>query len=159
MKEKIKGLIPYLAIIIGVILIRTFLVTPVRVDGTSMNKTLNNGDLLILSKVAKIDRDDIIVLTNDNEKIIKRVIGMPGDTVEIKNDRIFINDKKIKDEHAFGKTSDYSLITLKADEYFVLGDNRLVSKDSRYFGPVKKEDIEGQAIFRFFPFTKIGKLK
>ena len=159
MKEKIKGLIPYIIIIVCVILIRTYLVTPVRVDGTSMNKTLNNGDLLVLSKISKISQYDIVVLKVDGEKIIKRVIGMPGDTIEIKKDKIYINDKKIKDEFAFGKTSDYSLITLKDDEYFVLGDNRLVSKDSRYFGPVKKNAIEGKAVFRFFPFTKIGSIK
>ena len=158
MKEKIKGFIPYVIIIVCIILLRAFIITPVRVDGTSMNKTLSNGDLLLLSKLAKIDRYDIVVIKDNKEKIIKRIIGMPGDTVEIKKDRIYINDEKIEDEFAFGETSDYSMITLKDDEYFVLGDNRLVSKDSRYFGPVKKDAIEGQAIFRFFPFTKIGSL-
>lgn len=156
MKDKIKELVPYIIIIIVVILIRTFIITPVRVDGTSMNKTLKDGELLLLYRLAKIDRYDVVVLDLENEDlIIKRVIGMPGETVEIKNNKIYINDKEINDDYAYGETSDYEKITLEKDEYFLLGDNRIVSKDSRVFGPVKKENIEGKTIVRFFPFNKI----
>lgn len=143
-----------------VVLIRTFIATPVRVDGDSMNKTFKNGDILILYKLSKIKRFDVIVLheEKDNEKIIKRVIGMPGDTVAIKDGEIYINDEKIDDEYAYGMTSDYDRITLKSDEYFILGDNRLISKDSRYFGPIKEKEIKGKVIFRIFPFSKFGKI-
>lgn len=151
---------PYIIIIVVVVLIRSFIATPVRVDGDSMNKTFKNGDILILYKLSKIKRFDVIVLheEKDNEKIIKRVIGMPGDTVAIKDGEIYINDEKIDDEYAYGMTSDYDRITLKSDEYFILGDNRLISKDSRYFGPVKEKEIKGKVIFRIFPFTKFGKI-
>lgn len=143
-----------------VVLIRSFIATPVRVDGDSMNKTFKNGDILILYKLSKIKRFDVIVLheEKDNEKIIKRVIGMPGDTVAIKDGEIYINDEKIDDEYAYGMTSDYDRITLKSDEYFILGDNRLISKDSRYFGPIKEKEIKGKVVFRIFPFSKFGKI-
>lgn len=154
----IKEVIPYIVIVVVVILIRTFIITPVRVDGDSMKNTLKNGDILLLYKLSSIDRFDIIVLDEekDNEKIIKRVIGLPGETVAIKNGKIYINDKVIDDEYAYGETTDYNKVTLKDDEYFILGDNRLISKDSRYFGPIKDNEIKGKIVFRLFPFTKIG---
>lgn len=154
----IKEVIPYIVIVVVVVLIRTFIITPVRVDGDSMKNTLKNGDILLLYKLSNIDRLDIIVLDEekDNEKIIKRVIGLPGETVAIKKGKIYINDKVIDDEYAYGETSDYNKVTLRDDEYFILGDNRLISKDSRYFGPIKDNEIKGKIVFRLFPFTKIG---
>lgn len=154
----IKEVIPYIVIVVVVVLIRTFIITPVRVDGDSMKNTLKNGDILLLYKLRSIDRFDIIVLDEekDNEKIIKRVIGLPGETVAIKKGKIYINDKVIDDEYAYGQTSDYNKVTLKDDEYFILGDNRLISKDSRYFGPIKDNEIKGKIVFRLFPFAKIG---
>ena len=154
----IKEIIPYIVIVLVVVLIRTFIITPVRVDGDSMKNTLKNGDILLLCKLGSINRLDIIVLDEekDNEKIIKRVIGLPGETVAIKKGKIYINDKVIDDEYAYGETSDYDKVTLEDDEYFILGDNRLISKDSRYFGPIKENEIKGKIVFRLFPFTKIG---
>ena len=154
----IKEVIPYIVIVLVVVLIRTFIITPVRVDGDSMKNTLKNGDILLLYKLGSINRLDIIVLDEekDNEKIIKRVIGLPGETVAIKKGKIYINDKVIDDEYAYGETSDYDKVTLEDDEYFILGDNRLISKDSRYFGPIKENEIKGKIVFRLFPFTKIG---
>lgn len=154
----IKEIIPYIVIVLVVVLIRTFIITPVRVDGDSMKNTLKNGDILLLYKLGSINRLDIIVLDEekDNEKIIKRVIGLPGETVAIKKGKIYINDKVIDDEYAYGETSDYDKVTLEDDEYFILGDNRLISKDSRYFGPIKENEIKGKIVFRLFPFTKIS---
>lgn len=154
----IKEIIPYIVIVLVVVLIRTFIITPVRVDGDSMKNTLKNGDILLLYKLGSINRLDIIVLDEekDNEKIIKRVIGLPGETVAIKKGKIYINDKVIDDGYAYGETSDYDKVTLEDDEYFILGDNRLISKDSRYFGPIKENEIKGKIVFRVFPFTKIG---
>ncbi len=154
----IKEIIPYIVIVLVVVLIRTFIITPVRVDGDSMKNTLKNGDILLLYKLGSINRLDIIVLDEekDNEKIIKRVIGLPEETVAIKKGKIYVNDKVIDDEYAYGETSDYDKVTLEDDEYFILGDNRLISKDSRYFGPIKENEIKGKIVFRVFPFTKIG---
>ena len=157
----IKELIPYIIIIIVVVLIRTIIITPVKVDGDSMKETLNDNDILLLYKLGSIKRFDIVVLDEayDNEKIIKRVIGMPGETVSIKNDKIYINGKIIDNSFAYGTTSDVDKIELGEDEYFILGDNRLISKDSRYFGPVTKSEIIGKVVFRLFPFNKIGTVK
>lgn len=157
----IKEAIPYIIIILVVVLIRVFIITPVRVDGSSMKNTLKDNDILLLYKLGSIKRNDIVVLDEsyDNEIIIKRIIGLPGETVAIKNGKIYINNKEYDDKFAYGETSDYDKITLGDDEYFILGDNRIVSKDSRYFGPVKEKEIIGKAIFRLFPFNKIGKLK
>lgn len=158
MKEKVKEIIPYIIIIIIVIVIRTFIMTPVKVDGDSMYNTLSNNDILILYKLSSIDRFDIVVLkeSDNNETIIKRIIGLPGDKIKIRNNKIYVNNKIIEDKYAYGQTSDYDEITLGEDEYFVLGDNRLISKDSRYFGAIKKDDIKGKVIFRLFPISSIG---
>ena len=144
----IKELIPYIIIIIAIILIRAFIITPVRVDGNSMKNTFEDGDLLLLFKLGNVDRFDVVVLDEeyDDEIIIKRIIGLPGETVEIKNGKIYINEEEISDDYGYGETSDYEKTTLSADEYFILGDNRLISKDSRYFGPVKEEEIMGKII-------------
>ena len=160
MKEKIKEISPYVLIVVVIVVIRIFLATPVKVDGDSMYNTLNDNDIVLLSKLSSIGRFDIIVLkeNDNNATIIKRVIGMPGDKVKIRNNKIYINNKIIEDEYAYGETSDYDEITLGDDEYFVLGDNRLISKDSRYFGAIKKSDIKGKAVFRLFPFTKFGSI-
>ncbi len=160
MKEKIKEISPYVLIVVVIVVIRIFIATPVKVDGDSMYNTLNDNDIVLLSKLSSIDRFDIIVLkeNDNNATIIKRVIGMPGDKVKIRNNKIYINNKIIEDEYAYGETSDYDEITLGDDEYFVLGDNRLISKDSRYFGAIKKSDIKGKAIFRLFPFTRFGSI-
>lgn len=160
MKEKIKEISPYVLIVVVIVVIRIFIATPVKVDGDSMYNTLNDNDIVLLSKLSSIDRFDIIVLkeNDNNATIIKRVIGMPGDKVKMRNNKIYINNKIIEDEYAYGETSDYDEITLGDDEYFVLGDNRLISKDSRYFGAIKKSDIKGKAVFRLFPFTRFGSI-
>ena len=154
----IRDLIPYAIIVFLVIIIRTYIATPVRVDGNSMRKTLEDGDILLLYKMAKFERNDIIVLDEkeDNEIIIKRIIALPGETIKIQNGKIYINDKEYNDEFAYGDTSDYEQVTLDEDEYFILGDNRLISKDSRYFGTITEDEIIGKVVFRFWPFSKIG---
>ena len=154
----IKEILPYVLIIIAVILIRTFIITPVRVDGASMDQTLEDGQILLLYKLANVDYGDIVVLDEEKEgeTIIKRIIGMPGDTVSIRDNTIYVNGEEVEEDYAYGETSDYEEITLDDDEYFILGDNRPISKDSRYFGPVKEDEIIGKVIFRLWPFNKFG---
>ena len=160
MKKFIKDLIPYLIIIVVVVLIRSFIVTPVKVNGSSMNPTLKGNEIMILNKLGKIDRYDIVVLKlDDADNLIKRVIGLPGETIEIKNDKIYINGKEINDEYGYGETSNVSKIKLNNDEYFVLGDNRLVSLDSRTFGPINQKDINGTTDIIIYPFKAFGKVK
>jgi len=159
MKKFLKESIPYLIIILVVILIRAFIVTPVRVTGASMSPTLKDGTIMLLYKLADIKRNDIVVVNTDSSDgyIIKRVIAMPGDTIEYTDGSLFINGKKHKDKYGSGATEDIAKITLKSDEYFVMGDNREWSKDSRVIGPVKEKDIKGETKIIIYPLNKIGK--
>ena len=160
-KKMIKDNLGFILVIVAILLVRTFIVTPVRVSGSSMNKTLKNGDIMLLYKLSDIKKEDIVVVSKkmDGSTIIKRVIALPGDTIECKDGIIYINDKEYKDKYAYGITNDFDRVILKDDEYFLLGDNRIVSRDSRYFGPVKEKYIEGKAEFVIFPITKFGKVK
>lgn len=160
----VKELIPYIIIIIVVVLIRSFIITPVKVDGPSMEKTLYDGDILLLEKYDKdYERFDVVVLKYNNDKLVKRVIGLPGDRVEYKHDTLYINGEEIEESFIDEKTENFSLKELGYNVipegyYFVVGDNRNNSLDSRYIGLIKKDDIEGKVIFRIFPFKSFGKI-
>ncbi len=163
MKEKIKGIIPYIIILIIVIIVRSFIVTPVRVNGESMEETLHEGEMLILNKFDDTyEYGDIVVLNKDvtGSAVIKRIIGLPGETVEIENGIVYINEEKIEDEFSlFNEDDDMEKMLLGENEYFVLGDNRAVSLDSRIFGMVNISDIEGTVTFRIFPFDEFGNIE
>lgn len=162
------------AIIIGIlviVLIRSFFVTNYTVSGQSMMPTLLNKDKVFVSKISytvgEIKRMDVLVFHEDNEDYVKRVIGLPGDVIMYENDTLFINNKQVKEpflksyeafrnpENRF--TEDFTLETISGqrsvpkDTYFVLGDNRIQSLDSRYFLFVKKEDIVGKVVARYWP--------
>lgn len=160
-KKILKDLLPYVIIIIVVILVRTFIATPVRVNGASMYPTLKGKEIMLLNKLGKIDRFDIVVLKieEEDDNLIKRVIALPGESIEIKDNTIFINDKALSDKYGLGNTYSIDKITLKDDEYYVLGDNRIISMDSRVFGPIKKKDIKGTTNFVMYPFKSIGKVE
>ncbi len=154
----------YIFIIIAVVLIRTFIITPAIVDGGSMDNTLENGQLVLINKFIyrfdDINRFDIVVINNDedSDKIIKRVIGLPNEIIEYRDNVLYINGKKVEAEIGFIETEDFIAKT-GANEYFVLGDNRPISKDSRYFGSFKKDDIIGRVTIRLYPFSKFGLVK
>lgn len=164
-KKIVKEAIPYLIIIIAVVLIRSFIVTPIKVDGQSMYSTLNNGDILILKKYDKTyDRFDVVVFNNGSDRLIKRIIALPGEKVEYKKNKLYINGKYIKEPFLKNnqKTYDFNLEELgykkvPKNSYFVLGDNRTNSADSRVLGTIEKNRIQGTTNFTIFPFNKIGK--
>ena len=157
----LRSLIPYIIIIVVVVFIRTFIVTPVKVDGTSMYPTLDGDEIMLLNKLGHIDRFDIVVIhLNDEESnLIKRVIGLPGVTVEIRDNKIYVNDELLEDSYGYGTTYNIDPVTLSEDEYFVLGDNRIISLDSRVFGKVNRTEIKGTTNIIMFPFSKIGKVE
>ena len=158
-KSVFKEIYPYIIIIIVVLLFRTFIATPIRVNGPSMDTTLKDGELMILNKLGKIEKGKIVVVDIKKDKIIKRVIAEPGDSVYAKDGIVYVNDEEIKEKYVHSATEDFEKVYLKDDEYFVMGDNRKVSYDSRSLGSIKKNMIMGTTNFVFFPFSKIGKVK
>lgn len=163
MKKFWKETKDYIIIIVVVLLIRTFVMTPALVEGSSMDNTLKDGQLVIINKFIyrfdDINRFDVVVVNNkeENDKIIKRVIGLPGEIIQYNDNKLFINGKEYKTDFNIGLTQNFKITTSK-DEYFVLGDNREVSKDSRILGNFKKKDIVGRVKYRLFPFNKFGKI-
>ena len=157
MKKFIKELIPYIIIIISVVIIRTFIVTPVRVDGVSMSPTLEYNDILIFNKVDKsYNRFDVIVFNYNNEKLVKRIIGLPGETIKVKDNKLYINNKYINEEFTHRLTDDYEYErVIPSNTYFVMGDNRSNSLDSRFIGPINKQNIEGTVNISLLPLKKI----
>ncbi len=155
----IKELVPYIIILIVVILIRTFLITPVMVNGPSMQPTLKGGEIMILNKINKdYERFDVVVVDIGKEDIIKRVIALPGESISCENGIVYVNDRRQDEEYSQGFTSDFERIVLEKDEYFVMGDNREDSVDSRRLGAFKKEQIKGTTKLILFPFNKIGNI-
>ncbi len=156
----LKELLPYIIIIIVVIIIRTFIFTPVVVNGPSMMNTLHNGDVMILDKIGMklggIKRFDIVVIQTGKTKIIKRVIGLSGETISYKNNKLYINGKEVSDNHSNEITYDFKEVKIPDGEYYVLGDNRTDSVDSRILGTIPKNEILGHATFIIYPFNRFG---
>lgn len=166
-----KELIPYVIIIVIVLFVKTYIISPIQVNGVSMNSTLHNGDIMLLNKLQYkrngVDRFDIVVIKSHGTHIIKRIIGLPGDTIEVADNTLYINNKKYKETYLDKKTvtEDFTLEELLEEEkvpkgkYFVMGDNREESLDSRMIGFIEEKDIEGIASFTLFPFNRIGNKK
>ncbi|MDO4369463.1 MAG: signal peptidase I [bacterium] len=164
-ENPLKDLIIYGSIILVIILVRTFIVTPVRVNGESMYPTLNDKEIMILNKwdykFNDIKRFDIVVVNTNGKKIIKRVIGLPGETLKYENGTLYIDGQEKEEPYLKEKTEDFNIKDLGYDKipsncYFVLGDNRDNSKDSRIIGCVKKSQIKGKTSLVVLPIKKAG---
>ncbi len=163
-KKTLKTIIPYIVIILFVVIIRSFIITPIQVDGMSMYSTLSDNEILILKKFDKdYKRFDIIVFDYDGKKLIKRIVGLPGETLEYKNNKLYINGKYIKEKFldSYSKTYDFKLenigyTKIPDNTYFVMGDNRTNSTDSRIIGTISKNKINGKTNFVIYPFNKFG---
>ena len=155
----LKENIVFLIILTAIIITRIFFFSPIRVNGTSMYPTLQDKEFMILNKISLkqgINRFDIVVVQENNKHIIKRVIGLPGESVMYKDDKLYINGKAVEDNYSKTATNDFDNVVLGENEYFVMGDNRIVSKDSRVIGPVNIKNIKGKTNLIIFPFNKIG---
>ena len=167
-KEFFKDIIKYIITAFIVIVIFLYVVSLQQVIGPSMSSTLQDGDIAILNKIGHrffdIERNEVVSLDYDDTKyLIKRVIGLPGDKIEYKDNVLYINGESYKetflDEGV--TTDDFSIEdlgydTIPEDMYLVLGDNRNNSMDSREIGLIKKEDIKGKVFFRIWPLNKIS---
>ncbi|AIE59289.1 signal peptidase I [Bacillus methanolicus] len=180
MKEDIKkeGLEWLKAFVIGIIIfafIRTFFFSNYIVKGESMMPTLQDGNKLVVNKIGyqfgKLQRFDVIVFhANKKEDFVKRIIGLPGDKIEYRNDQLYVNDKKIDEPYLdiYRKqipggrlTGDFTLKEITGEEkvppgkLFVLGDNRLGSWDSRQFGFISVNQVVGKVNLRYWPLNEI----
>ncbi|HFU3984697.1 TPA: signal peptidase I [Streptococcus suis] len=186
---------PLILFMLAIFASRYFIWDPVSVDGHSMDPTLQHQEKLVMFKTTSIDRFDIVVASETDsdgtEKlIVKRVVGMPGDTIRYENDVLYINDQevdepyldeylaafqkdKLQEEYSYNKqfqavaqaaqafTQDANgyvdfTATVPEGQYYLLGDDRLVSLDSRSVGSFARDKIKGEVVFRFWPFNRIG---
>jgi len=168
----IRELLTFIFIAVVIVLpFRMFIAEPYVVSGTSMFPTFDTGHYLIVDKISyrfhPPARYDVVVMIfpkDTTKDFIKRIVGLPNETVIIKNGDVSIKNAEhpegLKLDQSFVKypKSDTMTITLKANEYFVMGDNRAGSYDSRYWGPLPASDIIGHPIIRLLPVTKIGLL-
>ena len=177
-KVWISTLIQMVAIVVIVLLLRTFVIGTIYVKGSSMVPNFHHGDFLVINKletrVASPQVDDIVICKLDNveyqENIIKRVIGLPGDEIDLRNNgsgiyHLYINGTLVEEPYIAEPMQDKGDITypfvVPEDCYFVMGDNRNASTDSRRqsIGAIEKEDIMGRVVLRLYPFSDIGMVK
>ena len=166
-RELIIDSLKLIIVIIIILFLMLYVVSVTQVVGRSMSPTLKDEEVLILNKFQyrffDIKRGDIVSLDYEDTKyLIKRIIGLPGETVKIVNNQLYINDKIYEEEYLANDLNydDFSLADLgyskiPEDMYLVLGDNRENSLDSREIGLIKKEDINGKISLRIWPLNKI----
>ncbi len=159
----IKTLTPYVLIIVIALLIKFFIFSPIRVNGTSMSPTLEDGDIMILNEIGYyingLDRFDIVVANINGEKLIKRVIGLPGETIEYRDNILYVNGEQVYENFKHTDTEDFNISELESEVvpsgyYFLVGDNRSNSKDSRYIGFISQSKIQGKANLIIYPFSR-----
>ncbi len=148
------------AIVIALV-VRTFLFEPVRVDGSSMSATLANGEVMFVTKPEYLmgdpQRFDVVIChypNRGNTNFVKRVVGLPGDTVEIKEGYLYVNGEKYEEPYITHRP-DYQLsaYTVPEGQYFLLGDNRSNSNDSHIIGPIDRDMIKGHVRSVFWPLS------
>jgi signal peptidase I len=150
------------------VIIIVFLYQPVTVEGTSMAPLLSDQERIFINKFVyrfePIHRGDVVVFwypLDRSESFIKRVVGLPGETLEIRDGKLFINGNRIREPYvppSYFDDSSYGPIKIPPHEYFVMGDHRDSSNDSRIFGPVPRKYIYGEAVFAYWPFDHFGEI-
>lgn len=176
-KSILKEVIIFALIAFGIVMpFRIYIAEPYLVDGRSMYPTFNTNEYLIVDKlsyrIGNPKRNDVVVFkypNNPDKNFIKRIIGLPGETLTIKENSVeIINSENpqgfvLDQSYVVYESPSYMQITLAEDEYFVMGDNRSESFDSRSWGPLKQEMLLGKPLLRLLPITKVdimpGKIK
>ena len=150
----------------GAVIIVVFFYQPVKVEGTSMLPELVDQERIFVNKflyrIDSVDAGDIVVFwypLDRSKSYIKRVVGVPGDLVEIRRGEVFVNNERFDEAYVprdFLDRRSYAPLTVEPDHYYVLGDHRNQSNDSRMWGLVPRENIYGKAVFRYWPVNKMG---
>lgn len=161
--KALGGTVYVLTIVAAVAVLIATLVLPVlQIEGTSMEPTLHNGDIVLLMKTTRFERGDLCGFTWNNKLLIKRVVGVPGDWIEIDTDgTVYLNGEKLDEPYvekkAFGECDLEFPFQVPAEQYFVIGDMRESSIDSRntLIGCIPKDQIVGKVFFRVWPFKSI----
>ena len=161
--KALGGTVYVLTIVAAVAVLIATLVLPVlQIEGTSMEPTLSNGDIVLLMKTTRFDHGDLCGFTWNNKLLIKRVIGLPGDWIEIDTDgTVYLNGDKLDEPYvqqkAFGECDLEFPFQVPQEQYFVIGDMRESSIDSRntLIGCIPKDQIVGKVFFRVWPFSRI----
>jgi len=168
--EFIKDLFVYVLIILIIVLIRIYIIVPFEISGISMEPNLKEGDMMMMDKLIHhywdYERFNLVVLEYDNPKyIIKRIVGLPGEYIEYKDNKLYVNNKEVKEPfNKLGYTDNFSIKKLGYEQipdnmYLVMGDNRELSLDSRIFGLVLEKEIVGKPFVRFWPFKQFKFIK
>jgi signal peptidase I len=167
-----RNAVEWVAIVIGALavalIVKTFLIQAFFIPSLSMYSTLDKGDRVLVNKLSyhlhDIHRGDIVVFEkppkvqdSDIKDLIKRVVGLPGDTVEGKNGHVYVNGKQLSEGYLDDgtTTSDFPAQTIADDQIWVMGDNRGNSEDSRFFGPIDTDLVVGRAFVRVWPIPDI----
>ena len=161
--KALRGTVYVLTIVAAVaVLIATLILPVLQIEGKSMEPTLYNGDVVLLAKTTRFERGDLCGFTWNNKLLIKRVIGLPGDWIEIDTDgNVYVNGKKLNEPYvkqkALGECDLEFPFQVPQEQYFVVGDMRESSIDSRnsLIGCIKKDQIVGKVFFRIWPFKSI----
>ena len=162
--RNLRGWIESIAEAFLIVLVLFLLCWPVRIQGESMEQTFFSGDRVCISRTlsffGQVKRGDIVMCkieeSGHTENIIKRIIGIPGDEIVIQDGVVSVNGTDLYETYTDGATEGDLTLTLAKGMYFVLGDNRAVSIDSRAVGPIPKQDIIGKVIVRYYPFNRIN---
>lgn len=159
--EFFKDMIKYIIIIAVIVLIRIYVLTTTEVVGASMNPGLVDGDILLVEQLTKrygeYKRFDIVVFERSPSYLIKRIVGLPGEKIQYIDNKLYINDAVVEfDFKTNGETEDFGPYVVPEGSYYVLGDNRIDSVDSRIFGFVLEGKIIGTPFVEIWPFNKIG---
>ncbi len=166
-REIFEWVMVVIVAVAAALLIRTFIFEPVRVDGNSMQSTLHDNEYMIVTKYQYLfsdpERFDVVICRypgRGNTNFVKRVVGIPGDTIEVRNQMLYVNGEAIEEDYIDHKPDyNYGPVTVEEGHYFVLGDNRSNSNDSHIIGQLERNQIVGQVRLVAWPFSDIRTIK
>lgn len=162
--EFLKDMFKYIIIIAVIVLIRVYILTTTEIVGDSMNPGLKDADILLVDQITKrfkeYNRFDIIIFEQKSSYLTKRVIGLPGEKIKYIDGKLYVDNQLVEEPFKInGSTSDIEEIVVPKNSYYVLGDNRINSKDSRSYGPIEDKRIIGKSFFRIWPIKKMQTVK